>query len=124
MEVGKMSKFSSAMLPDKISIVLGIVLFLSPWLFGFASVQDAALSAHIVGAIIFVIAISEVVAFKIWEEWIGIAAGVWLLFAPFVLGFNTHVEALATHVMIGLAAILFAVWSMSDHGSGRMTSSG
>lgn len=119
-----MSKFSSAMLPDKISIVLGIVLFLSPWLFGFASVQDAALSAHIVGAIIFVIAISEVVAFKIWEEWIGIAAGVWLLFAPFVLGFNTHVEALATHVMIGLAVILFAVWSMSDHGSGRMTSSG
>ena len=119
-----MSKFTSALLPDKISIVLGIVLFLSPWLFGFANVQDAAMNAHIVGAIIFVIAISEVIAFKMWEEWIGIAAGVWLLFAPFILGFSAHVEAVATHVMIGLATILFAVWSMSDHGPGRLTSSG
>ncbi len=119
-----MSKLSSALLPDKINIVLGIVLFLSPWLFGFADVQAAAMSAHIVGAIIAVISIIEMVAFKMWEEWIGAAAGVWLLFAPFVLGFNTHIEALATHILIGLATILFAIWSMSDHGSGRLTPSG
>ena len=119
-----MSKLSSALLPDKINVVLGSVLFLSPWLFGFADVQSAAMSAHIVGAIIVLISIIEMIAFRMWEEWIGAAAGVWLLFAPFILGFNTHVAALGTHIMFGLVVILFAIWSMSDHGSGRLTPSG
>lgn len=116
-----MSRISSAILPDKLTMALGLLLFVSPWLAGFAGDNVAAWNAHIVGAVVFFIAIIEMVAFEMWEEWVTTAAGIWLLIAPFIFGFNVEVNALAVHIIFGLMAILFAVWSTSDHGSGRMT---
>ena len=108
--------------PDTLSAVLGILLFLSPWLVGFTWEPNAKWSAHIGGAIIIGLALAELFAFKAWEEWINCALGVWLLFAPWVLGFSEHTAALSTHFIIGLATIILAAWSLNMHGADHMQS--
>jgi SPW repeat len=42
---------------DSLNFLLGVVLLFSPWLFGFGAEQAAALNAHVVGAIIAVMAL-------------------------------------------------------------------
>lgn len=116
-----MSTFSSSIVPDKINLVLGALLFVSPWVLGFSGDPNAALNAQIVGALIFALALLEMFAFNMWEEWASLAAGVWLIVAPFVLGFNGLISALAIHIAIGLTTILFAIWSASDHSTSRPT---
>lgn len=116
-----MSRSSSTLLPDRINLLLGALLFVSPWLLGFSGEQTAALNAQIFGALIVVLTLAEMFTFKMWEEWISGAVGVWLLFAPFILGFNQMIPAFAIHILVGMLAIIMVVWSATDHDSGHLT---
>ena len=73
---------------DSLNFLLGVVLFFSPWLFGFGAEQAAALNAHVVGAIIAATALLALFAFKTWEEWVSGVLGAWLVISPWILGFS------------------------------------
>jgi hypothetical protein len=105
---------------DSLNFLLGVVLLFSPWLFGFGAEQAAALNAHVVGAIIAVMALLALFAFKTWEEWVSGVLGAWLVISPWVLGFSTAALPTLTHVLLGIAAIVLAIWSTSEHGSGHL----
>jgi hypothetical protein len=104
-----------------LNFLLGVALFLSPWALGFAGDKSAALNAHIVGAIIAVMAFAAMVAFHDWEEWVSVALGAWLVVSPWLLSFSAVRPAMLTHVVIGVAAFLLAIWSSAEHGSGSLT---
>lgn len=108
----------SASWQDVLNCLLGIGMFFSPWLFGYAAEQTAAWNAHVVGAIIAVLALAAIFAFQDWEEWVSVALGAWLIASPWLLGFSGVSAALLSHVLIGLAAIILAIWSSAEHGSG------
>ncbi|MEO1281965.1 MAG: SPW repeat protein [Pseudomonadota bacterium] len=103
------------LLPDTLMLLLGGLLFLSPWLFSFDAGGTIALSVQIAGALLFVSALLEIFVFNIWEEWVGAAVGVWLLAAPFVLGFNANADATIGHFAAGLVTIVLVALSVSDH---------
>lgn len=105
---------------DTVNLLLGAALFVSPWLFGFASDLAPASNAYVVGAIIAVLALAALFAFQAWEEWVSAALGAWLVIAPWVLDFAAHATAMYTHVVIGLATLVLAIWSTSEH-SGHIT---
>jgi len=105
---------------DSLNFLIGALLFFSPWLFGFGAEQTAALNAHVVGAIIAVMALLSIFAFKIWEEWISGVLGAWLVISPWVLGFNAVALPFATHVLIGIAVFVLAIWSASEHHTGHL----
>lgn len=100
---------------DTLNLVLGAALFVSPWILGFASDAAPSSNAFAVGAIIALMALAALFAFQAWEEWVSAALGAWLVIAPWVLGFATHATAMYTHVVIGLATLVLALWSMSEH---------
>lgn len=110
-----MERRMHVMLSDKLMMALGVLIFCSPWLFGFANETTAALNAQIIGVLVFVLAIVETLVFRIWEEWIGAVAGAWMLIAPFVLGFNSLGTPTVVHFALGLLAIVCVVWSTTDH---------
>ena len=87
---------------DFVDLVLGAVLFLGPWLFGFADQQQAAWNAWITGAIMVVLAGAAIFAFAEWEEWVNLVVGLWALVAPWVLGFTSYTSATWSHVVVGL----------------------
>ena len=115
-----MNRFSTFW-QDTANLVLGIALLVSPWALGFATEQAPAWNAFIVGSIIALLAVAELFAFQAWEEWVSALLGAWLIISPWVLAFSGHTTALYTHLLIGIATLVLAVWSTSEHGSGHIT---
>ncbi|MDQ2083380.1 SPW repeat protein [Xanthobacteraceae bacterium Astr-EGSB] len=84
---------------DVYNILLGAMLAISPWLFGFTR-DIARADAWAAAAIIVTVSLLAVTAFAEWEEWINIAVGGWLIVSPWVLGF-THTHAMFVIIAIG-----------------------
>jgi heme/copper-type cytochrome/quinol oxidase subunit 3 len=104
---GVMENWTNAKLCDVANLILGAILFFSPWMFGFAG--RAAENANIAGVAIAILAVAALAAFAVWEEWLNLIVGLWTLVSPWVLGFQGG-TAMRVHVVIGIAvAILAAV---------------
>lgn len=72
---------------DGINLLLGVWLFLSPWLLGFADISAALWNALVFGALIVALAALAIVEYHDWEEWADMAIGLWVAVSPWVLGF-------------------------------------
>jgi SPW repeat len=111
-----MENWTNARLCDAANLILGAVLFVSPWIFGFDA-GKASQNANITGIAIAALAIAALAAFAVWEEWLNLVVGLWALVSPWVLGFQ-GTTAMTVHVVIGAAvAILAAIelWLLSQH---------
>jgi hypothetical protein len=105
---GVMENWTNAKLCDVANLVLGAILFFSPWIFGFDA-GKVSQNATIAGLVIAIIAIAALAAFAVWEEWLNLIVGLWTLVSPWMLGFQ-GTTAMTVHVLIGAAvAVLAAV---------------
>jgi Na+/citrate or Na+/malate symporter len=95
-------------LTDVINLVVGALLFLTPWTLGFVGERTISWNAWVSGAAIFAVAIVALVAFTEWEEWINVALGVWVALSPWILGFYANATATDVHLAAGLAVALLA----------------
>ena len=68
-----MDDWSSAKLGDVANLVLGMILFFSPWLFGLSAGAQWQ-TASIIGIFIAVSSIAALAAFAVWEEWLNLGA--------------------------------------------------
>jgi hypothetical protein len=112
-----MENWTNAKLCDVANLVLGAILFFSPWMFGFEA-GKVSQNAHIAGIIIAVLAIAALAAFAIWEEWLNLIVGLWTLVSSWLLGFHGSTTAMRVAVVIGAAvAILAAIelWILSQN---------
>jgi hypothetical protein len=97
---------------DVINLVLGVILFATPWYFGFMS-GGPAQSAWVTGVLIALAAIVALIAFAEWEEWLALLFGLWAIVAPWVLGFaGTNMSATQAHFVIGILVALLAAWEL------------
>jgi hypothetical protein len=78
-----MDRWSSAKLCDVANLLLGSSLFFSPWLFGLSAGAQTT-----IGLLIAVLAVAALAAFAVWEEWLSLIAGLWLIGSPWLLGFE------------------------------------
>ena len=117
-----MANFTSALsLPrhweDWVTLVLGIWLCASPWVLpgsdqGMAAVQNAFL----VGALLIITEIVTLWAFRLWEEWINVALGAWLIVSPWILGIAATVTV-ANLTIVGVVVLALALYEMWEEGS-------
>ena len=73
---------------DWVNLVLAVLLFISPWALGYTEHIQAARTAWASGLVIGFIALAAIVQFSEWEEWLNLLLGVWLIFAPWIVGFS------------------------------------
>ena len=103
-----MNEWNNAKLCDVANLILGAILLVSPWVFDFSSGASSN-NAFISGAVIAVISIAALAAFAVWEEWLNLIVGAWVLVSPWVLGFAAT-TAMYVHIVIGaIVAILAAI---------------
>jgi SPW repeat len=102
-----MQKWRNESFIDVINLILGGWLFVTPWVFGFAG-GAAGWNAWILGAVIALVAIAALTAFAEWEEWINLVLGLWVLVAPWVLGFEANAAATRYHVIVGIVVAALA----------------
>ena len=111
-----LENWTNAKFCDVANLILGAILFVSPWMFGFDA-GTVATNAYITGIAIAILAIAALARFAVWEEWLNLIVGLWALVSPWVLGFQETTTAMTVHVIIGAAvAILAAIelWMMSQ----------
>jgi hypothetical protein len=70
-----------------LSAFLGIALFLAPWYLDLGSETAAARNAFACGATIAVVAMLALSQSYDWEEYLTLAIGLWVVAAPWALGF-------------------------------------
>ena len=67
-------------------MILGALLFVSPWLLS-RSFASARADAFAGGALLVLVSLLAIAAFREWEERINLAIGCWILASPFLLHF-------------------------------------
>jgi hypothetical protein len=105
-----MDDWSSAKLCDVINLMLGMILFFSPWLFGLSAGAQWQ-TASTIGIIIAVLSIAAIAAFAVWEEWVNLIAGLTLIVSPWLLDFQNS-NAMGIDVAIGAIVAALAAFEV------------
>jgi hypothetical protein len=95
---------------DWTTLVIGLWLFASPWAL---KVDDsrAAENFLLVGALVITFELVTFYTLRVWEEWINIILGAWLIVSSFAM---SGLSAIANAVVCGallLAVSLYEMWS-------------
>lgn len=101
---------------DWANVVLGLWLFLSPWVLGFAGGDAikiaAAAIAWITGSLLAALALGAVYRLTRLIEGAVIVVGLWLVSAPWILGFWRNPAIGWDYVIVGALAAALAAWDL------------
>src|SRR5215470_5610040 len=101
-----MNEWTNAKLCDIGNLILGVVLVLTPWIFSYPGGLESQ-NAIVSGVVIAVLSIAALAAFTVWEEWLNLIVGLWLIVSPWVLQF-AGTAAMYVAVVIGALVALLA----------------
>ncbi len=106
------------------NLVLGLWLISAPFVLGYAGVAGAMYEDVILGIVIGLLALWRAVgaetAAMAGVSWVVAVGGLWVLLAPFVLGYTGTTAAVYNDVIVGLAVLVFAAARALSHGGGEM----
>jgi SPW repeat len=91
---------------DWANLVCAVLLFISPWILAFSGDVTAMRAAWITGVVVAIFAVAALVQFAEWEEWASALLGLWMIVAPWVVGFATVGVAVAAFVVLGLVVLV------------------
>jgi len=100
-------RYRAAALIDVINLLLGMLLFFAPWMFGFVSTL-ASENAWLSGALISLLATTA------GEQRLNLLVGLWVVVSPWLLGLHAEMHI---HFIVGLllvALVLFELWLNGD----------
>ena len=99
--------------PDLYNLFLAAVLFVSPWLFRLTN-SPGKIDLWVTGAVIGVVSLAAIIAYRDWEEWLNVLLGLWLIASPWLLGFP-HTRAMHLSIGIGVVVVLLALFDLFLH---------
>ncbi|MGA7485382.1 MAG: SPW repeat protein [Xanthobacteraceae bacterium] len=105
---------------DWVSMVLGVLIGISPWLASEQSDVAVNWNAVIVGALVIGLAALELAGLQRWEEVGEIVCGLWLIVSPFIFGYGDAGALRYWHFALGALVALLAVaelwqdWKLSE----------
>lgn len=99
--------------PDVYNLFLAAVLFVSPWLFNL-TISQGKVDLWITSAIIGILSLAAIIAYRDWEEWLNVLMGVWLIASPWLLGFP-HTRAMHLSIGFGAVIVLLALLDLFLH---------
>lgn len=95
-----------------INLILGAGLFIMPWSLDHKLlVTNAKLINYnfwATGLILFFSASLAIKDLKLWEEWVNIILGIWIMLSPWVLGYVTESGLMLNSIILGLAISVLA----------------
>ena len=94
---------------DFVTMGLGFLIIISPWIAGVPDTTTIGLNTGLVGILIFGLAAIELSGPQRWEEWLSVAAGAWVTISPWLLGYSDHATLAFLQVGLGAMVVLMAV---------------
>jgi hypothetical protein len=106
-----------------LNVILGAWLIISPWVVGPGD-PAATWNTLIVGVVILLVALFAFRSADSTPSWLNVVLAVWLIIAPWVLGFSSAVGATANSVVLGvIVGLLSLTASLAEAAPGRRLSS-
>ena len=108
-----MRKWHRETVLDLYNLLLAALLLVSPWLFRLTN-GSGKMDLWATGAVIALISLAAMIAYKDWEEWANFLLGLWLIASPWLLGF-AHTSAMHFSIGIGIVIAFLAVLDLWLH---------
>jgi hypothetical protein len=103
-------------LRDWVIGLLGLWMWVSPRVIHFAGIQPGAIwCAWLTGAAIILVTVGSRFVIETWSPWqdgTNAVLGLWLMVAPWVLGFAAHLAARNNSIIVGFFVTVLALWGM------------
>ena len=99
-----------------LNILAGIWLILSPFILGYSYITGALWNDIIIGAAVLILAAVREwgkTEETTWASWVNLVLGIWLIIAPFVIGYSAESTPLWNDVLLGILVAALAGWSGS-----------
>lgn len=104
---------SQSKLASWINVIAGAWLIISPFVLNYGSstpsTNDTWLGI-IVGVLALIRAFSSIRS-TYWISWLSVVAGIWLIIAPFTLGY-TNGTAITNDILLGIIVAVVAFWNL------------
>jgi len=97
---------------DWTSMLIGVLIVISPWMATAVDSQFVVMNAVIFGALVLSLAQMEILVLRASEEWLELACGLWLTASPFVFGYAGTGELRYWHFILGALVVLLAVMEL------------
>ncbi|MCB1542880.1 MAG: SPW repeat protein [Methylobacteriaceae bacterium] len=94
---------------DYFTLLMGIALVASPWLFGYSGKEPAVASSIVAGLAIIGCAVVALADLPHLFEEVDVVLGVLTAAAPWIIGFSTIPHATIAHVVLGLGVALLSL---------------
>jgi SPW repeat-containing protein len=100
---------------DWVTLILGIWLFFSPWILGFYTVLPGpSWNFFLLGIAMVVFAAFALNLRTLWEEWVNLALGIWMIISPWVLRYSANTTARNDAIVVGVIVALMAIWALAE----------
>jgi len=100
-----------------LNVLLGLWLFVSPWVYG-SYMNPNSWNSWIVGAVIAIIGVIRLSTSSPGVSWINAILGAWIFFSPWIYGYRLDTGRFINSLCVGVLVVLFAVIAAtSRHGS-------
>ena len=97
---------------DQVILLLGIWLFVSPWVLGYASDSPQAMNAYIAGLVIAILAAFDLYKTYVWAVVVNLLVGVWVAVSPWIPAIADRSAMMTNSVIVGLAVVVLALWEL------------
>ena len=92
---------------DWLTVIIGVLLFITPFVFGATAMAGAAWTAYIGGALLVIAGLWSLSSgTNQWLEWAMVVVGVLVFIAPWVLGFTSESSIAWSAWIAGVLAVL------------------
>ena len=99
---------------DWFNLVLGAWLIAAPFIGVGVNHDIAAWNSYVSGAVVAIFAIVALARPQMWEEWLNLIVGLWLIIAPFVLGYTHQSGPMWNQIIVGLLIGIDALWAAME----------
>lgn len=93
-------------------LLLGVWLFVSPWVMGYPSDSPPAVNAFIAGAIIATLAVFDLYKTYVWAVLVNIIVGAWVAASPWVVDVVADGPMSMSMLVVGIATIVLGLWEL------------
>jgi hypothetical protein len=97
---------------DQLILLLGVWLFVSPWVLGIPNGSAQAVNACAVGAAMAALAAFDLYKTYLWAVAANLLLGAWIAISPWVPAFADRGGMMTSSVLAGVAVVLLGVWEL------------
>lgn len=106
--------FSAKRWQDQVILLLGVWLFVSPWVLGIPSGSPHAMNAYAVGAVMAVLAAFDLYKTYLWAVAANLLLGAWVAISPWVPAFLDRGVMMTNSVIVGVAVVVLGLWELKS----------